>query len=155
MKPSSRRTVATIVLIGLPLLLVGCLSMFRPSEPVPPGLIMGGPTCLSDGSWTVTIAAHDIPDGGLAGLLVRSGAIAFKNVIRSSITATGRSGFIVTAQDFEGSSPNEMLIAIHPSRGIASGKILKLAFQSTGGDPLLTIDEARVILVSDWNTLLP
>ena len=153
MRKSGLRAVAAIIMTCLTLALLGCLELFFPSNADRPGLVVLAPTELSSSMWTVVITAENIPDGGLAGILIENGGFVFANVIASSIEAVGMGGFVVTAQNFEEGSPSGMLIAIHTSAGIANGKVLKLTFLARG-DPTVTIDETKIILSTDLNTLL-
>ena len=148
------RSLASLGLIALVCCVSGCLdSLFAP--PIEQAaIVVLKPASLGNGLWTVILSARDMPDGGLAGILIRDGGLITQNVDVSSLSARGLNGFIVTAQAFTGSCPNGALIAVRASGGVEDGRILELRFRATGSNPSLAIDPSHVVLSSGQGTRL-
>jgi len=147
------RTALGLAALVLVLAAAGCLEgLFAPEIPAT-GLVVSQPSQMSDETWVVLVSATEMP-AAVSGILIDAGGVVTENVDRGSIAASGMSGFIVTAQQFDDASPLGQLVAVHPSAGIADGKLLRFTFAATGTAPRLTLDETRITLSDDQNAVL-
>jgi hypothetical protein len=143
-----------LLLVCGALTLSNCFAWLNPEPQTPSLFIVSEPFHLSSGLWEVTLSVKSMSDGGIAGVLFGNLGITTSGIDKSSVVASGLNGFIVTAQDFDDPSPQGTLVAIHPSTGITDGKILKFIFRSLDDNPLLSVDESKVIALKDLATSL-
>jgi len=147
------RTVLGLAALALVLAAAGCLEgLFAPEIPAT-GLVVSEPSQLNDGTWVVLVSASEMP-AAVSGIQIGADGVVTENVDRGSIAASGMSGFVVTAQRFDDASPLGQLVAVHPSGGVADGKLLRFTFAATGTAPRLTLDETRITLSNDQDTAL-
>jgi hypothetical protein len=121
-----------------------------------PALLVGTPV-IAGGTGEVQVIVADMPGGGVASIAIDNLGITYANIKASSIVATGLGGFQVIVQDFTTTPGKGRLVAINPTSGVVDGAVLKITFETSGGQPLLTIqgaDEGKVILGSAADTLI-
>jgi len=116
-------------------------------------LIIGN-AVAKGGNYEVLISVANMPDGGLSGIqfgTVGNEALTFTNVNMATVVAVGVSGFWVGPQQY--TAPGKgTLLAVNPATGVVGGTILKLTFQATAANPTVTVDKAKVTLLSHQNT---
>jgi hypothetical protein len=126
------------------------------NPPKTPALLVATPV-VSDGRGEVQILVADMPGGGVAAIAIDNLGITYANIKAASIVATGLGGFQVIVQDFTTTPGKGRLVAINPTSGVADGAILKVSFETSSGQPLLTIrgeDEGKVTLGSAADMLI-
>ncbi|MFC2077257.1 hypothetical protein ACFLTM_00420 [Candidatus Bipolaricaulota bacterium] len=136
---------ALVVVVGL-----SACALFTAQET--PTLTVRDPV-LMVGNWEVVISVSNLSEG-LAGIQITHGGITTEGVDKTTVVASGMSGFIVTAQDFVAPEPEGTLMAVNPEQSITSGKILKLTFKASGSGPVVTLDKSKVTLMTDQGTLV-
>ena len=145
-----------LLLLGLCAISVslpGCFDrLFGPESDIS-GLTVTTPSQQSDGGWTVLISVRGMPDG-IAGILIEEGGLVAENVHLGTLVASGANGFLVTAQVFDDAPAQGTLVAVCPTGAVTDGKVLKLTFRSSGGDPEITLDPGKVILANDRNEMV-
>jgi len=145
-----------LLLLGLCAISVslpGCFDrLFGPESDIS-GLTVTTPSQQSDGGWTVLISVRGMPDG-IAGILIEEGGLVAENVHLGTLAASGANGFLVTAQAFDDAPAQATLVAVRPTGAVTDGKVLKLTFRSSGGDPEISLDPSRVILANERNEIV-
>jgi hypothetical protein len=140
---------------GLAVGIAACMGNLL-NPPKIPALLLGTPV-ISDGHGEVQVIVADMPEGGVASIAIGDLGITFSNIEAASIVATGLGGFVVIVQDFATTPGKGRLVAINPTAGVVNGAILKITFETSDGQPLLTIrgeDEGKVTLGSAADTLI-
>jgi len=145
-----------LLLLGLCAISVslpGCFDrLFGPESDIS-GLTVTTPSQQSDGGWTVLISVRGMSDG-IAGILIEEGGLVAENVHLGTLAASGANGFLVTAQAFDDAPAQATLVAVRPTGAVTDGKVLKLTFRSSGGDPEISLDPSRVILANERNEIV-
>ena len=141
-----------IVMIGM-LLLTGCIGQWFSQSNYQPSLIIGRPAVTGD-IGKVLISVAGMPQEGVASIAIDDFGIAYENIVGPSIKVEGMNGFDVLVQDFTTTSGKGRLVAANPNAGVIGGTILKVTFKIAGGNPIFTINEAKVSLASALDTLI-
>lgn len=140
-----------LVAVGLSVGLTACMGQWF-TPPPSARLIISDPVSTG-GRYEVLISVVDMPAGGVAGIkvgtLTNKGIEFTDNVVTSTITAVGLSGFTVTSQQYAAGPPLQgCLLAVNAATGVEAGPIVKLTFEATG-TPTVTVDDSRVELSDD------
>jgi len=144
-----------LLAVGLILALTACMGQWFTQEQRPT-LIIGQPV-LTGNRGEVLISVTNMPQEGLASIAIDNLGITYVDIDGASIEATGLNGFDVLAQDFIITPGKGRLVAANPNVGSIGGTILKIAFETNGANPSLTIeqgDKGKVTLGSHLNTFI-
>lgn len=136
---------ALVVVVGL-----SACALFTVQET--PTLTVRDPVLMA-GNWEIVISVSNLSEG-LSGIQITHGGITIEGVDETTVVASGMGGFIVTAQDFVAPEPTGTLMAVNPEQSTTSGKILKLTFEASGSNPIVTLDKSKVTLMTDQGTLV-
>jgi len=150
-----RKRIALLILglCAISVSLPGCFDRLFGPDPDVSGLTVTEPSQQSDGGWTVLISVRGMSEG-IAGILIEEGGLVTENVHVGTLVASGANGFLVTAQAFDDAPAQATLVAVCPTGAVTDGKVLKLTFRSSGGDPEITLDPSHVILANDRNEIV-
>lgn len=149
----TRRAVAVALVGGMILGLAACMGFF--DTPVQGARLLVSSVVATGTQGTVYIAVADMPSSGAASIefgTVAVPAIAITNIDETTIVVEGLTGF--TELEWEFTANDGTLIAANATTGVVSGQILKITFEVTAANPTFTVDETKVQIGSDLNTLI-
>jgi hypothetical protein len=137
----------SLLVFAVVLTLSGCMGHWF--TPEPQAMLIVGQAVVSGGKWEVIVSVVNMPDGGLAGIEIDDGGITLIQIDASTVSATGLNGFVLITEDYTDPAPAGCLIATNAATGNESGSILKFSFDSTGANPEVILDKAKIKLLSD------
>ena len=148
-----RRVLAVVLAVGMILGLSACMGFF--DTPLQGARLLVSGIIVTGSQGTVYIAVADMPSGGAASIefgSVGDPAISISSIDQTTIAVEGLTGFTELAWEF--TATGGTLIAVNTTTGVVSGQIVKITFEVTAANPTFTIDETKVAIGSDLNTLI-
>ena len=152
--PRSRSVALGLLATALVLGLAACIGLWN--TPVQLAKLLVSHVTVTGVQGTVYIAVADMPSGGAASIefgTVGDPAVAITGIDQTTIAVQGLSGFTELAWKF--TSTGGTIIAANETTGVISGQILKITFEVTAANPTFTVDETKMEIGSDLNTLIP
>jgi len=149
-----RRVAVGILAVGMILGLAACSGLWN--TPLQLAKLLVSDVTVTGSQGTVYIAVADMPSGGAASIefgIVGDPGIAITGIDETTIVVEGLTGFTELAWEFTASGGS--LIAANATTGVVSGQILKITFAVTAANPTFIVDETKVEIGSDLNTLIP